>query len=193
MHPRQESPRQTDRSANERFFLLFHFVWKLSLTKSIPYISSSFFACSAQGHSALTYIIIYHQKQKRSIGKNRIFFVRFPNIPMGYYFFSEAAPQSDVKKKYILYIRKIEKHCAKKSDDCCNRRKTVLYFNKIKPIIIPKGSNVMKKIIAAVFIVIFSAMLLGGCSAPKIETEKIVSADKGDYLNARSIRTGWPL
>lgn len=109
---------------------------------------------------------------------------------MGYYFFSEAAPQSDAKKQYILYIRKIEKHCAKKSDCCCNRRKTVLYFNKIKPIIIPKGSNVMKKIIAAVFIVIFSAMLLGGCSAPKIETEKIVSADEVDYLNARSYSDG---
>ena len=48
----------------------------------------------------------------------------------------------------------------------------------------------MKKIIAAVFIVIFSAMLLGGCSAPKIETEKIVSADKVDYLNARSYSDG---
>ena len=109
---------------------------------------------------------------------------------MGYYFFSEAAPQPKAKKQYILYIRTIEKHCAKKSDYCCNRRKTVLYFNKIKPIIIPKGSNVMKKIIAAVFIVIFSAMLLGGCSAPKIETEKIVSADKVDYLNARSYSDG---
>lgn len=48
----------------------------------------------------------------------------------------------------------------------------------------------MKKTISLIFVAVFAATLLAGCSAPKIETDKIVSADKVEYLNARSYSDG---